>query len=269
LSELDRRAVVARYFQDKPVAQIALEMNVSQSAAKQRIARALEKLRTRLSRHGTMVSAVQAEALASLLVSHAVKAAPAGLWQSALATASAGAGATGSGIVIAKGAMHMMAWTKAKVAAAMVAICLIGGTGSVITIQHAMGQTRQPAAKAQAAPKAVNKDAPSMETAPPVVVKTIPEAGAVDVDPSITEIKVTYSKDMTDGSWSWSTWGEENMPKITAKPHYEKDKRTCVAPVKLESGKFYAIWLNSNNFGNFRDADGQSAVPYLLVFKTK
>ena len=37
----------------------------------------------------------------------------------------------------------------------------------------------------------------------------------------------------------------------------------------IKPGKTYAIWLNSPKFGNFKDADGQSAVPYLLVFQTK
>ena len=45
----------------------------------------------------------------------------------------------------------------------------------------------------------------SIAGVPPVVVKTVPEAGATDVDPAITEIKVTFSKDMADKSWSWST----------------------------------------------------------------
>lgn len=39
--------------------------------------------------------------------------------------------------------------------------------------------------------------------------------------------------------------------------------------MKLKPGKTYAIWLNSKNFGNFKDTDGHSAVPYLLVFETK
>jgi RNA polymerase sigma-70 factor (ECF subfamily) len=89
------------------------------------------------------------------------------------------------------------------------------------------------------------------------------------VDPATTEIRVTYSKDMQDGSWSWSTWGQENYPTTTGRPKYLEDKRTCVLPVKLEPNKFYAIWLNSNNFGNFKDTNGRPAVPYLLVFKAK
>jgi RNA polymerase sigma-70 factor (ECF subfamily) len=112
-------------------------------------------------------------------------------------------------------------------------------------------------------------DEVTLESVPPVVVKTVPEAGAGEVDPKLTEIKVTFSKDMQDGSWSWATLSEESFPKMDGKPKYLADKRTCVLPVKLEPGKTYAIWVNSEKFRNFKDADGRSAVPYLLVFKTK
>src|SRR5262249_15601827 len=108
-------------------------------------------------------------------------------------------------------------------------------------------------------------------TVPPVVVKTVPTAGATDVDPSLTEIKVTFSKDMQDQSWSWSGLSDDTFPKADGEKaiSYEKDKRTCVMKVKLEPGKTYALWLNSEKFHNFKDPDGRSAVPYLLVFQTK
>jgi hypothetical protein len=112
-------------------------------------------------------------------------------------------------------------------------------------------------------------DEVTLESVPPVVVKTVPEAGGNDVDPKLTEIKVTFSKDMQDGSWSWSTLSEESFPQMNGKPKYLADKRTSVLPVKLEPNKTYAIWVNSAKFGNFKDISGQSAVPYLLVFKTK
>ena len=116
---------------------------------------------------------------------------------------------------------------------------------------------------------AVLADEVELETVPPVVVKTVPEAGADDVDPMLGEIKVTFSKDMQPRSFSWSTMSKESFPTVDGKPAYEDDKRTCVLPVKLEPGKTYAIWVNSAKFGNFKDADGRSAVPYLLVFRTK
>ena len=112
-------------------------------------------------------------------------------------------------------------------------------------------------------------DVVSLATAPPVVVQTVPESGTDGVDPGLAEIQVRYSKDMMDKTWSWSTWGQDTFPDLNGKPHYRDDHRTCVLPVKLKPGRMYAIWLNSNNFGNFRDTSGNSAVPYLLVFKTK
>jgi hypothetical protein len=108
----------------------------------------------------------------------------------------------------------------------------------------------------------------TLETAPPVVVRTVPVAGSVDVDPALSEIRVTYSKAMHDGSWSWSTWGENNFPENTGTPRYLADGRTCVLPVKLQPDKFYAIWLNSDKFKNFKDAGQRPAVPYLLTFFT-
>jgi hypothetical protein len=111
-------------------------------------------------------------------------------------------------------------------------------------------------------------DSISLETAPPVVVQTVPAAGATDVDPSLGELRVTYSKPMQDGSWSWSTWGEETFPEMTGDPRYLPDGRTCVLPVNLEPNKFYATWLNSQKFQNFKDRDGHPAVPYLLTFIT-
>jgi hypothetical protein len=110
----------------------------------------------------------------------------------------------------------------------------------------------------------------TLKTAPPVVVKSVPEAGAAEVDPKLTEIKVTFSKEMRDGSWSWAMHSKESFPTMDGKPKYLEDKRTCVLPVKLEPGKTYAIWVNSGDkFTNFKDADGRPSVPFLLVFETK
>jgi RNA polymerase sigma-70 factor (ECF subfamily) len=115
-----------------------------------------------------------------------------------------------------------------------------------------------------------DKGKPSVKTMPPVVVKTVPQAGDTQVDAAKTkELRVTFSKDMTDQSWSWSQISDETMPKISGKARYDADKRTCIAPVELEPGKVYVLWLNSEKFHNFKDADGQAAVPYLLVFETK
>ena len=108
----------------------------------------------------------------------------------------------------------------------------------------------------------------SVTTAPPVVVRTVPEAGDVGVDPSLREIAVTFSKEMGTG-WSWVTVTKETFPEISGKIHYLPDKRTCVAPVKLEPDRTYAIYLNHPSFTNFRDTAGTPSMSYLLVFRTR
>lgn len=111
--------------------------------------------------------------------------------------------------------------------------------------------------------------AQDIDSIAPVVVKTLPEAGTKDVPPGEFEIKVTFSKEMTDGSWSWSTAWQDSDPEAIGKPHYDADHRTCILKVKLEPDKTYGYWINSQKFHNFRDAQGHPAVPYLLVFHTK
>ena len=114
------------------------------------------------------------------------------------------------------------------------------------------------------------QNAISIETLPPSVIKTQPTCGDAEVDASITkQISVTFSKDMLDGNWSWTQVSDESFPKLVGSPRYSADKRTCVVDVELQPNKTYVIWLNSKKFGNFKDTGKQSAVPYLLVFKTK
>jgi hypothetical protein len=109
----------------------------------------------------------------------------------------------------------------------------------------------------------------TLESAPPVVVRTVPEAGSRDVDPKTTEIRVTFSKAMRDKNWSWVILSPESYPTTTGDPRYADDGRTCVLPVKLEPGRTYAIGINSERHHNFKDAAGCPAMPYVLVFKTR
>ncbi len=103
---------------------------------------------------------------------------------------------------------------------------------------------------------------------PPVVLETIPTAGASDVDPATTEIHATFSKPMQGESWSWC-FSPEDGPETGGEPHYLPDGKTCVLPVKLKPGTTYQIWLNSEEHSGFRDRSGRAAVPYCLVFTTR
>lgn len=118
------------------------------------------------------------------------------------------------------------------------------------------------------ASQAVGSDPTTVATAPPVVVQTVPIAGSVDVDPALRELRITWSKEMLSGSWSFGLVTRELFPKATGQPAYLEDRRTCVLPVELEPEHTYSIWLNSPTLDQFRDKGQRAALPYLLVFQT-
>jgi hypothetical protein len=111
----------------------------------------------------------------------------------------------------------------------------------------------------------------SVETMPPSVVKTSPASGDTKVPATTKEITVTFSKDMmTKQMWSWCMQSPATFPKISNPKgvKYLQDKRTCVLPVTLEPGKTYVIWINNQKSNAFRDTNGKSSAPYLIVFTT-
>jgi hypothetical protein len=114
-----------------------------------------------------------------------------------------------------------------------------------------------------------NSRAQDIDNFAPVVVKTVPEAGSKDVPPGEYEVRITFSKEMADQSWSWCTAWQNSDPQFLGKPHYEADHKTCVLKVKLEADKTYGWWINSQRFHGFQDTQNHPAIPYLLTFKTK
>ena len=110
----------------------------------------------------------------------------------------------------------------------------------------------------------------SVETLPPSVVNTVPQCGDIAVDAAATrQITVRFSKEMMQGSWTWAKISAETFPLILGEPRFQADGMTCVADVELKPGRTYAVWLNSEKMGGFKDLNGNPAVPYLLVFHTK
>ena len=114
-----------------------------------------------------------------------------------------------------------------------------------------------------------NGRAQDIDNFAPVVLKTVPEAGSKDIPAGEFEVKITFSKEMADQSWSWATAWENSDPESLGKPHYEADHKTCVMKVKLKPGKTYGWWINSQKFHGFQDTQNHPAIPYLLTFKTK
>ena len=102
----------------------------------------------------------------------------------------------------------------------------------------------------------------------PKVISTIPQNGSRTVDPSLTEISVTFSEPMMDKSWSWSYEDKDKFPQMTGQPYCVNNTK-CVLPVKLEPKKEYVIWINTVKFKNFKSKTGIPAEPYKVTFRTK
>lgn len=97
LGDRDREAVLLRFFENRPFAEIGAVLRVSEDAARMRVERALDKLRSAFARRGVTSTGA---ALAAILASQAGAAAPAGLAGSitSAALAGVGAGATAAGV---------------------------------------------------------------------------------------------------------------------------------------------------------------------------
>jgi RNA polymerase sigma-70 factor (ECF subfamily) len=102
----------------------------------------------------------------------------------------------------------------------------------------------------------------------PRVVALAPSDGAVSVDPALAELRATFDRPMADG-WSWVMESPESFPAMTGKASLTADGREAVLPVRLEPGKSYVLWLNSERFQGFRDRDGAVLAPVRWAFTTR
>ncbi|HYV28316.1 MAG TPA: sigma-70 family RNA polymerase sigma factor, partial [Candidatus Eisenbacteria bacterium] len=95
LNQTDRDALLLRFFEQRSLAEVGRELGSNEDAARKRVARALEKLRTNLIRRGVTTTGA---ALSMALSVNAVPMAPAGLavtlTSASLASAGAGTGTT-------------------------------------------------------------------------------------------------------------------------------------------------------------------------------
>jgi len=126
LSKPDRLAVLLRFFENRPFAEIGATLRVSEDAARVRVDRALDKLRALLVRRGITSTAA---ALAVALTNQSTLAVPPALVASVtgFALTSTAVGAGGSATAAA-GVMHFMSTTKVVIASASALAALALGT---------------------------------------------------------------------------------------------------------------------------------------------
>jgi RNA polymerase sigma factor (sigma-70 family) len=139
LGETDRQAVLLRFFENKSLAEVGHSLGTGEDTARKRVSRALEKLHRYFSKHG--VSSTTA-IIAGAISANSVQAAPAMLAKSVTAVAiTKGTAASGSTLTLIKGALKIMAWTKAKTAILVGVGLLLAGGITTVTRQKAVEST--------------------------------------------------------------------------------------------------------------------------------
>ena len=126
LPERDREAILQRYFEGKPFQQIGAKFGLTENAARMRVERALEKLRTRLATHGV---ASTNSALATVLGTQTVSVAPAALLATVVGASWAAAATSGGTAAVGSG----MATANLKVAISLA--CVLGAVVALF-LQH-------------------------------------------------------------------------------------------------------------------------------------
>lgn len=135
LGERDREAVLLRFFEGRPFAEVGAKLAVSEDAARVRVDRALEKLRATLARHGVTSTAA---ALSVALAAQAGAAVPAGL----AATVTSGALVSGAAPALI---LTLMNLSKIKV---VLVLGAVAAGATTVMVQH-QGKTALRAEVAQ------------------------------------------------------------------------------------------------------------------------
>jgi RNA polymerase sigma factor (sigma-70 family) len=125
LGRKDHDALVLRFFESRSFREVGAALGATENAAKMRVNRALEMLRTFFTKRGVSLTTA---IIAGAISTNSVQAAPVPLAKSATALAMAkGAAASGSTLALIEGSLKLMTWTQMKTAA-------VAGTGTLVAV---------------------------------------------------------------------------------------------------------------------------------------
>lgn len=144
LPETDRAAILLRFFESKSMEEVGRTLGTSESAAKMRLSRAVEKLRLIFRKRGVVVPVA---ILLNVLSAQAAPAAPVGLASSVTALAFLKQ-TSSTTLPIVKGTLLLMAQTKSKSLLIAALVLLLGGTTALLVPQTLTSKTVPPAAAA-------------------------------------------------------------------------------------------------------------------------
>jgi len=134
LREPDRQAVILHFMEGRTFQEVGSALGVGEDAARKRVDRCLGQLTHFFRRHGFATPALAVGAPLFTFSSHM---APAGLAASATSAGMAAAhtAASSSTLTLIKGALKIMAWTKAKTAVVAVAAAVLAAGTTTVAIK--------------------------------------------------------------------------------------------------------------------------------------
>lgn len=134
LGETDRRAIVLRFYEGRNAREVAAVLGISEDAAKKRVARALEKMQRYFQKRGVQSTTAM---LAETIPAYSLQTAPIALVKAVTAVAVVkGATASASTLTLIKGALKIMAWSKAQTVIVAGAVLLVAaGTTTTIVVK--------------------------------------------------------------------------------------------------------------------------------------
>ncbi len=123
------------------------------------------------------------------------------------------------------------------------------------------------AGRTAAEPSPAVDAAASLPGEPPRPISLDPPQGARDVDPWRATLAVTFDRSMDPEGWAWVTESPDTAPTI-AESSWDAALRVNTAQVRLEPGRTYVVWINSDSYPYFRDPQGRTVSPLRWIFTT-
>ncbi len=157
--------------------------------------------------------------------------------------------------------------------------------GVCLVFSFALLTDAKPQEKAKEPSKEASKESPSStaqaakKTEPaetinpkrvPKIVNTFPKNKAKGVDPNITQVYITFDIPMGDGM-AWAQRSNQTALDFDEEKNvfWTTDKKTCVAPVRLMSGKTYETLMNFKPFIGFASEAGVPSEGFFYTFSTR
>ena len=105
---------------------------------------------------------------------------------------------------------------------------------------------------------------------PKLSVSTVPSTTSTPPEPIGPPQVVAFDPPLgaINEGWAWVIEDKSTAPDI-GESSWDATVRTNSAPVKLEPGKTYVVWINSPQYSYFKDPQGRTATPVRWSFTTR